>query len=381
MARPVTAIVTGFTKNPELPAQSLGPLRALKRKGVIRRIIALTWDNPEIDAFVAPLAAMDDVELIRVPQPEVAGGRYQAGVVYQLRNLEAALQRAPEPDALIVKTRPDFIFDTAFLENKIVNFETLCAPSKLARQFGVTMPASPFAMKIWLPWADANQPFFYEDAAFIGLKRDVAKLADRRAEDRLAVLADPRCGWFAHIVRFAMPFLASYPIFARYIGEFRYFANDLDYRRALLPRLIDQSFYWHLLIAHAWILATSFHVDCGETGQMKFYANISNANADWSSLDSLRVNIPYDDVARWRDGEKPGGMMPCVARVYGRLVDDSWQRALFTEPALRDLTPDKLRAVLRNVGLYRKGLLADSEAEFFRTLSATYRQHWEQRAA
>lgn len=380
MPRPVSAIVTGFTKNPELPALSLAPLRALKRKGVIRRIVAVTWDSPEIDAFVAPVAAMDDVELIRVPQPEATGGRYRAGVVYQLRNLEAALRHVPEPDALVFKTRQDFILDQQFLENKIVNFETLCAPSKLGKQLGVKMPSSPFAMKIWLPWADANTPFFYEDAAFLGLKRDLALLADRAAEKRLDVLADPRCGWFAHVVRFALPFLRGYPMFETYLRNFRHLPNDLKYRNAMLGAMLSDTFYLHLLVVHAWILANAFHVDCGEPGQIAFYPNISNQGADWSSLKSLVVNLPYNDVTVWREGQKPGGLTPCVTRIYGRLMDDDWQTALFAS-APRDLSKGRIAEILSNVPLYRRGVYASHEAEFERRLSAVYHQHWSQRAA
>lgn len=380
MPRPVSAIVTGFTKNPELPGMSLAPLRALKRKGIIRRIIAVTWDSPEIDAFVAPIAAMDDVELVRVPQPEATGGRYKTGVVYQLRNLEEALRHVPEPDALVFKTRQDFVIDQQFLENKIVNFETLCAPSKLGKQLDVKMPSSPFAMKIWLPWADANTPFFYEDAAFLGLKRDLALLSDREAEKRLDILADPRCGWFAHVVRFAQPFLRGYPMFETYLRNFRYLANDVKYRNAMLGAMLGDTFYIHLLVVHAWILANSFHVDCGETGQIAFYANISNQGADWSSLKSLAVNLPYNNVSVWRDGQKPGGITPCVSRIYGRLVDDSWQAAMFAG-ALRDMSARQTAEILGNVRLYRRGIYASYEAEFERKLTAVYHQHWDQRAA
>jgi hypothetical protein len=381
MARPVVAIVTGFTKNPQLPGISLAPLRALKQRGVVQRIIALTWDKPEIDPFVAPLAAMDDVELIRVPEPHTTGGRYQTGVVYQIRNLEAALRCVPDPNSLIVKIRPDFIADLDFLEDKITQFDLDCAPSKLAREFGVKMPPSPFAMKIWIPWATANQPFFFEDAAFMGLKRDVTMLASREAERHLGVLADRSCGWFAHVVRFAMPFLRDFPIFEKYMRDFRYFPNDLDYRMALLPTLAGNAFFWHLVVAHAWILATSFHVDCGLPGDLLLYTNISNPNADWSSLGSLAVNPPYNKIAEWRGYQQPGGMMPCTMRAYGRLVDDSWQHALFTTPVLRDLSPDNLRGLLRNIAHYKRGVLADAETDFFRHLSSFHRQHWQQRAA
>ena len=380
MPRPVSAVVTGFTKNPELAALSLAPLRALKQKGVLRRILAVTWDSPEIDAFVAPIASMNDVELIRVPQPKAQGGRYQAGVIYQLRNLEEALAHVPEPDALVLKTRPDFVIDQRLLESKIANFETLCAPSKLHKQLGVKMPSSPFAMKIWIPWGDANTPFFYEDATFLGLKRDLVLLADREAEDRLEVLADPRCGWFAHIVRFALPFLDTYPMFETYLQNYRYIVNDIKYRNRLIGALVQDPFFINLIIVHAWILATSFHVDSGEPGQISFYANISNPDADWSDVKSLKINPPYDNLAMWRAGEKPGGITPCILRIYGRLVDDAWQTSLFAGP-LRDFSPQKIQDALRQVPLYRRGAYAHAEAEFERKLKALYRQHWEQRAA
>lgn len=86
-------------------------------------------------------------------------------------------------------------------------------------------------------------------------------------------------------------------MFERYLREFRYLPNNAEYRSVLLAALMNDPFRWHLLIAHAYILATSFHVDCGEPGDLAFYANISNANADWSSLRTLTVNPPYGHMS------------------------------------------------------------------------------------
>lgn len=86
-------------------------------------------------------------------------------------------------------------------------------------------------------------------------------------------------------------------MFERYLREFRYLPNNAEYRSVLLAALMNDPFHWHLLIAHAYILATSFHVDCGEPGDLAFYANISNANADWSSLRTLTVNPPYGHMS------------------------------------------------------------------------------------
>lgn len=374
MTRPAIALVTGFTRNGDLCRRSLAPLRKLKRRGVLDRVLAVTWDSAALDEFVEPFADMPEVELVRLPEPQLAGAPYRKGAIYQIRNLEAALALVPQEDALIFKTRPDFVADTEFLAGKIAGFNTLCAPSMLPGLFGADMPASPFEMKIWLPWADSNQPFFYEDGAFLGLKRDVAKLADRSAEGHLAILEDKAFGWFAHVVRFALPFLDGYPMFRRYLRDFHCFPNKLEVRMEMLQTIHEDAFFWHLVVAHAWILATSFHVDCGEPGQLGLYTNIYNGDADWSKIETLRVNPPYNDIPGWREGQHPGGVLPGATRAYGRLVDDSWQNALFTQPVLADLTPDAIRGVLRNVTLYPRGLLDDAEGAYYATLEALCRR-------
>jgi len=375
MKRPAIALVTGFTRNADLCRYSLAPLRELKRRGLLDRILAVTWDSAALDEFVAPYAAMPDVELARVPQPLVSGGVYRKGCTLQLRNLEAALALVPETEALIFKTRPDFLADTEFLAGKLANFDTLCAPSLLPYSFGADLPDSPFDMKIWLPWADSNQPFFYEDGAFMGLKRDVAKLADRRAESYLSDLDNHTYSWLAHIVRFVTPFLDDYPIFERYLRDFHLFPKVMEFRMEMLKTIHEVPFFWYLILTHAWIMATSFHVDCGKDGQMGLITNLYNQQADWSKFRTLRPSPPYNDVAGWREGQYPGGVLPGAARAFGRVMDDDWQHALFTRAELTDLAPETIRAMLRNLAFYSQGLLADVENEYYDTLEKLCRAH------
>jgi hypothetical protein len=375
MVRPVIALVTGFTKSPELLERSLAPLRALRGRGVVGRILYVTWDDPGITRFVAPATAMDGVELVRVPQPALTGPRLKVGVGYQIHNLRAALARIPEDDALIVKLRPDFIADAEFLARKIAGFDSLCAPSCLAEQFDVVMPSSPFAAKLWIPWADANLPLHCEEAAFIGLKCDVAKLADPAALDLLGsdLLTGRTYSWFAHVARYAAVFAPRYPIFDNYIRNFRYFINDSGYRMAMMPLALQKTFFWRLLVANAWILATSFHVDCGGPGELTFYANSTNRDADWGAPQHLRVHPPYANVADWRAAQAPGGMLQGASRMHARLVDDSWQHALFTRDTLVDLTPDNLRGALGRVVQYDAEIPDMAEEAFYATLDTVYR--------
>jgi hypothetical protein len=381
MQRPTDAIVTGFSKNATLTQASLAPLRALKQMGVLRRVLCVTWDSPEIDAFVAPVAEMSDVELVRLPQPEAKGSIYQRGTVYQVRNLEAALRAIAEDDVLVLKSRPDFVADADFLRAKIEGFDRLCALHEIPVA-GVAMPRSPFKAKIWTPWADANQPFFYEDAAFLGLKCDIAKLVTPKIEDKIAVMAPAEnlYGPFAHVLRFGSIFRDSWPIFARYLKDYRFFVNDMTYREALVPRMVADPFFLHLAVAHAYVLTTNFHVDAGRQGQLALYPNILNRNADWSSLASLRVNPPFDYVDQWRSSAKAGSYQAGVARLYGRLVDDAWQHRLVADVP-SDLKPETVPLLLKAAVHYRTGVLSAFEDRFYNTLASVYREHWLNRAA
>ena len=369
MSRPIDALVTGFTKNAVLCEKSLAPLRALRQEGVIRAIHCVTWDSPAIDEFLAPLGAMDDVRLHRVLQPQIAGGASQSSVQRQSANLKAALPLVPEEDALVVKSRPDFVFSPDFLRAKLANFDTLCAPPPRASLPGMELPRGPFSKKIWIPWADANQPFFYEDGAFIGLKRDLALLVTGNIETHYAPLTEPdKCGSFGHVIRFAPAFLPRFPIFRRYLREYSVFVNDQDYRRALVAMMIEDGFFWHLAVAHAWILHTGFHIDCGEPGELALYPNTSNSAAQWSSLESLRMGNPYDDIVAWRRCTRGGlDMLSAVNRTYGRLLDDSWPRAMFTT-ALPDFPLAMLQQIARGITAYSSGVLNELEGNFYARL-------------
>ena len=53
--RPVDALITGFVKAPRLALEALAPLRRCV-EGHIRTIHYVTWDSPEFDPYVAPIA-------------------------------------------------------------------------------------------------------------------------------------------------------------------------------------------------------------------------------------------------------------------------------------------------------------------------------------
>ncbi len=374
MPRPVDALVTGFSKAPAVIAQSFAPLRRLRQEDHLRAIHYVTWDDPSLDGLVAPVAAMGDVTVSRVPQPKASGTAGQRGVVYQIENLRAGLQCLPR-DGLIFKQRPDFVISHTLLRDKITGFDRLCPGASRTAPNGVAMPAPVFANKMWLPWADACHPFFYEDAAFLATARDAALLVTDVTAHDLAFPAQAIWGPYAHVVRYARIFLEAYPLFANYLRNYRFFVNDFDYRMQLVPFLLDDGFYWHAIVAHAWILFSHFHIDAGAQGDIQLYANNCNERADWSDLSMLKSANPYDKIDMWRTGSHPGQALPSVSRVFCRLVDDAWQTALFTQ-TMPDFPPETLRSLMENIAHHHDGRLGGIEHDFYDRLAVLNAAAW-----
>lgn len=372
MRRPVVAIVTGFTRARLLMERSMETLLRLRRDGVIDRILYVTWDRPDIDVHLEPLASMPEVDLARVPQPDLRGSHFENSIVYQIRNLEAALALVPEDEALVLKTRPDFIIAEPFLRAKIEAFDTLCAPPDYAETLGLFAPPRQFARKMWVPWSFGSIPFFNDDAVFMGMKGDVAKLADRRAEPLLAPLDDYDRLILTHVGRFVAPFWDAYPIFRNYVRNIHCFLHHEEFRRSLLLASIGQPFFWRLIIAHAWVLATHFHVDAGKPGDLLFFSNHFNPKADWNDPATWRVEPPYNDVEEWRGGQHPGQLVPCVRRMFSRLTDDWWQHALFAPPGPSDFALANIAGVLADIFAYDPDRQDEEETAFYAAINAVH---------
>jgi hypothetical protein len=367
------AVVTGFAKSRALAEASLAPLLRMKQEGLLRSIVCATWNTPELDDYAAWLGAMDGVTPARLPQPQAQGNGSQRGVVCQIENLKGALALLPKDSAFTLKSRPDFVFEADFLRRKLATVRDWSTPPQRS-VFGIAMPKPALQSRIWLPWADSNQPFYYEDAAFLGATCDVAKLVTELAPQDVVTLGDDSCGSFVHVVRYAKLFLKDYPLFEGYLKNYRYFGSGIEYRRKLVPHLLKDGFFWHVLVAHAWILHSHFHVDAGRPGDLRFYSNTVNREADWSKLKTLRLANPYDHIEVWRTGTQAGMAYPSLTRFYGRVVDDAWQRALFTE-VLPDFPRPMLTQIVGNVAQCRDGRLREIENDFYSGLAKLHAAH------
>jgi hypothetical protein len=313
---------------------------------------------------------MSEISLTRVPEPQVQGIRQQRGLVYQVKNLAAGLQLLPQGDSLVLKWRPDVVAKHSFLREKLRSYDSMnaIAPRDC---FGVRMPPPVFQKKFWVPWADSNNFFYLDDSVFLGTRSDMDKLVPEITPADLHTIGSGNCDLYAHVVRYAAPFLAHYPLFHAYVKRYRLFRHELDYRELLVQCGVDDGFFWHLVIAHAWILHSHFHVDIGAQGDLAFYANAVNLKADWSKFETLRSTNPYDKVEAWRAGTVPGSVFPSISRVYGRLMDDRWQKALFTQE-MSDVPQSLVVGMMENIAGCSDGRLKEIEADFYKKVEKVY---------
>lgn len=373
MSQVADAIVLGFSKGPAIVEQSFAAVRQLRREGHLRDIHYVTWDSPEIDPYVAAIEQMPDVKITRVPQPVMEGTPPQKTLRYQIHNLDVALSLIKENDTVVLKTRTDFVPNIDFLRDKIVNFERYCGnvPSSA---FGVSMPVPILRKKVWIPWADSNQFFFYEDSALLGLKSDLIKLNLPVTRTDLHTLEQPLCEHYYHVARYAKAFLPTYPMIRTYLENYKYLTNYPPYRLEMLAHVMNGTYFVFLVVAHAWILYSQFHVDCGAQDTLRFYPNLRNIKTDWSDPKQWQLALPYDEIGRWTGTEEPGLFYPNIKRIYGRQLTDRWQKALFTR-YLPDFPHETMVGILKVIARNGEGLLRPYEDEFYADLKNFYRRY------
>lgn len=369
-----TAIVTGFTVHEALMRRSFSPLLSLYRSGVINRIIYVTWDSHEVDACVAPIREWPEVELVRIPQPVARGGTHRAGFIYQSHCIAAALNLVPDGDELVLKTRPDFLFDEVFLANKIAGFVHWGKAPDFSHRISIKMPPSPFKSRIWVPWANASAPFYFEDATFMGLASDLSLLANPLAEELMLHCGDYESVNLAHVMRHVMPFFMAYPIFQRYIRDFHLFRIAPEYRLKLSPLMAGDPFFWHMVVANAWILNNSYHVDCGRLGDLRLVPSAKARAYVGLPVDKIPDDTVYHVVETLRGYEEPGTFLPLLLRPGGRLLDDDWQMRLFAGPVEQGFTHENLLVILENLNRFSSGILKPLEDAFYDSLENLYRE-------
>jgi len=216
--RSVSPSLPDSTRNAELLPKAMAPLCELKRRGIIQRVLCVTWDKSEIDSYLARLPPCLRSMWCACPNPGLRERPIKRRRLSSPQSRSRALMRSEE-DALVLKWRP-IHRRHGFPSRKIVISMRIrpissfrCSPASTCRPR--------LSRQDFDSLADANQPFFYEDAGFMGLKCDVAKLVTPRVAEKLSPLATKTNthGPFAHVVRYASIFCAEYPMFRRYLRD------------------------------------------------------------------------------------------------------------------------------------------------------------------
>lgn len=375
MKRDVVALVIGYNKIDFVNQIAFEQLCKLQSGGVIDRIVYVTWDSARLDGLLEPIKHFSGVELVRIPEPELGGAPLEKSIVYQIRNLQTALNLVEDDNALVLKTRTDFLFlNENFLKQKILGFDNFCARSSLAKRLPFDVPAPAFRRKVWIPWANATEPLYCSDEAFMGLKGDIAKLADNGAERFLAMLRDERTDRISHTARFLNLFLADYPILQRFYENFHIFISTLDYRAEFAPLCGRHPFFWRLAVLNAWLLETHFHVDGGHNADMAFCSNRANQQ-EVKTIDDVNFQPPLTNIDKWRSNMRPGSLLKSCTYSISYLADDDWQHALLTSRKLADFKHNDICTMLEQAIRYDRAEIGAMEDAFYADAEALYRKY------
>ncbi len=352
-------VVTGLIRNRELLRRCLAPFAALLARGVIDQVVYCTWAEQAAAHrdFIASLADQG-VMLVTPPQPEpetmFADGGAFASVHYQSSAVRAALAALSVPDGIVLKLRSDMIMQEAFAEGLFTSYIAGCTP---ADSFGFpgldlqwTLPAI-FKGRIWIPWVDLSLPFMMADECYMGYAADIARLCGRVAPTTPSRVRE---GAFkglpaAHIYRYLPTFAPCFPVFRAYERLVHHFKTEMSFKRALLPVIFQDPFFWKVFALHAFVARNYFMIGSGAHGDIRWYTALENAARGWAEIDNLKISPYYEHPPEaWAldlesfDANLGNYTLNCL--------DEAWLRRLFAfELPISDLLKvfySNLRAAL-----------------------------------
>ena len=204
---PFTVIVTGLLREPERFDKSVASWNSMRDRGLIDRIIAVTWQS-EADrdhGFCEDLRAMG-VELVVRPDTRVRG----IGNIWpQMYAMEIGLDQV-DPDARVFKTRTDLWIDPALLEavTQTPGYLDLAVPDGSAQIF---------EQRVWVPWFEMMSPFYLSDECFVGRAADLRRLINY--DESYSLRFPVACG-ITHYRRFIHPFRGHSEQFEVFLERF-----------------------------------------------------------------------------------------------------------------------------------------------------------------
>ena len=330
----------GQIRTPQLFELSLRQAVSLIERGQIAGATIATWHS-EVEAHAALF------ERFQHPGIQVVGLNPPSGVTvphsyfHQMTLLYGALRVLPA-DALILKTRPDILFDLDAL------------PALAQRLMDAPPPCrDPFVFerRVWVPQFEATSPFYVNDLLFLATRHDAMQLCNfdmsfelnnfflDRPDQRL-----PGIPASAEIRRFLYPFSRHFPLLEEYGDVLHMTYGGQPNRVGIIRYNISSPLYWQYVALYLWILQNYFLIGRPHyRGKVKLVRKESLSGQNFAIsgvdhyVDMVDPTVFLDNYRRRCDGF---GLLYCGSQ--------EWTDAIFSgtmaDPSARTLILDKVEA-------------------------------------
>lgn len=246
----------GQIRTPQLFELSLRQIAGMIDSGQVAGAVIATWVGEfDVHASLFDRLQHPKIQVVRVNPP--SGVTVPHSYFHQMTLLYSALRVLPT-DALVLKTRPDVMF----------NLEALPA---LARHVldAPPPPRDPFIFerRVWVPQFEATSPFCVNDLLFLATRHDAMQLCNfdvsfelnnfflDRPDQRL-----PEVPASAEIRRYSYPFSRHLPILEEYNEILHMTYGAQPNRIGVIGYNLSQDIYWSYMALYFWALKNYFLV-------------------------------------------------------------------------------------------------------------------------
>jgi len=244
-ARPFSVVVTGLLREPERFRRSVASWTAMRKRGLIDRIITVTWQSEaHRDPGACDWLRERGVELIVRPDTKIQG----IGNIWpQMLAMDVGLGEVG-PGDLVFKTRTDLWIDPALLEavSQTPGYLDLDVPDGSMRVFDG---------RVWVPWFEMITPFYLSDECFVGRASDLRRLVNY--DESYSLKHEVSCG-ITHYRRFIHPFRGRSDQFEVFLDRFTDTGLGDPQRDERQAALLDDDAFLRCLAAAYAAIASHF---------------------------------------------------------------------------------------------------------------------------
>lgn len=358
----------GQIRTPQLFELSLRQVVGLIERGQVAGATIATWPS-EIEAHASLF------ERFQHPGIQVVGVNPPSGVTvphsyfHQMTLLYGALRVLPT-DALVLKIRPDVLFDLDAL------------PALAQRLMDAPPPSRDpfiFERRVWVPQFEATSPFCVNDLLFLATRHDAMQLCNfdmsfelnnfflDRPDQRL-----PHVPSSAEIRRYCYPFFRHFPLLEDYGDVLHLTYGGQPNRAGVIRYNMFSDVYWQYMALYFWVLQNYFLI-----GRPHYTGKVMLVREEVTSGQSFAVS-GVDHYANTVDPTvfRDNYMHRCDGLGLLYCGTQEWTDAIFSgtmaDPSARTLILDRVEAARtfspspqqrEQFHRYRAGLIAAAGLE------------------